>query len=90
MSIPDWGITPFASGRDRNVIANEIDKYNAVCENYAKAYGANFINITDGYRVDGFKTDYLAIDGLHPSKLEYTKWAIKLTQQIVNVFAAGG
>jgi hypothetical protein len=40
--------------------------------------------------VDGFKTDYLAVDGLHPSKLEYTKWAIKLTQQIVNVFAAGG
>ena len=90
LSIPDWGITPFASGRDRNLIANEIDKYNAVCENYAKAYGANFINITDGYRVDGFKTDYLAVDGLHPSKLEYTKWAIKLTQQIVNVFAAGG
>jgi lysophospholipase L1-like esterase len=90
MSIPDWGITPFASGRDRKVIANEIDKYNAVCENYAKAYGTNFINITDGYRVDGFKTDYLAVDGLHPSKLEYTKWAIKLTQQIVNVFAAGG
>ena len=90
MSIPDWGITPFASGRDRKVIANEIDNYNVVCENYAKAYGANFINITDGYRVDGFKTDYLAVDGLHPSKIEYTKWAIKLTQQIVNVFAAGG
>jgi lysophospholipase L1-like esterase len=90
LSIPDWGITPFASGRDRKVIANEIDNYNIVCENYAKAYGANFINITDAYRVDGFKTDYLAVDGLHPSKLEYTKWAIKLTQQIVNVFAAGG
>jgi hypothetical protein len=40
--------------------------------------------------VDGFKTDFLAVDALHPSKLEYTKWAIKLTQQIVNVFAAGG
>ena len=90
LSIPDWGITPFASGRDRKVIANEIDNYNLVCENYAKAYGANFINITDAYRVDGFKTDYLAVDGLHPSKIEYTKWAIKLTQQIVNVFAAGG
>ena len=90
LSIPDWGITPFASGRDRKVIANEIDNYNIVCENYAKAYGANFINITDAYRVDGFKTDYLAVDGLHPSKIEYTKWAIKLTQQIVNVFAAGG
>ena len=90
MSIPDWGITPFASGRDRKVIAEEIDHYNVVCENYAKAYGANFINITDGYRMDGYKTDYLAVDGLHPSKLEYTKWAIKLTQQIVNVFASGG
>ena len=90
MSIPDWGITPFASGRDRKVIAEEIDHYNTICENYAKSYGANFINITDVYRIDGYKTDYLSVDGLHPSKLEYTKWAIKLTQQIVNVFAAGG
>ncbi|MGI9137938.1 MAG: SGNH/GDSL hydrolase family protein [Sediminibacterium sp.] len=90
LSIPDWGITPFASGRDRKVIEDEINNYNIVCENYAKTYGANFINITDAYRVDGFKTDYLSVDGLHPSKLEYNKWAIKLTQQIVNVFSAGG
>ena len=90
ISIPDWGITPFASGRDRKAIADEIDNYNLVCEKNTKAYGANFINITDAYRLDGFKTDYLAVDGLHPSKLEYTKWAIKLTQQIINVFAAGG
>lgn len=90
MSIPDWGITPFAFGRDRKAIADEINNYNKVCENFAKSYGANFINITDDYRIDGYKTEYLAVDGLHPSKLEYTKWAIKLTQQIVNVFAAGG
>jgi lysophospholipase L1-like esterase len=90
ISIPDWGITPFASGRDRKEIATEIDNYNLVCEKNAKAYGANFINITDAYRLDGYKTEYLAVDGLHPSKLEYTKWAIRLTQQITNVFAAGG
>lgn len=90
MSIPDWGITPFASGRDLKAIATEINNYNLVCENFAKSYGANFINITDGYRVDGYKTDYLAVDGLHPSKLEYAKWAIQLSQQVVNVFAAGG
>ena len=34
ISIPDWGITPFASGRDRKEIANEIDAYNLVCEKY--------------------------------------------------------
>jgi len=90
ISIPDWGITPFASGRDRKEVANEIDAYNLVCEKNAKAQGANFINITDAYRLDGAKPDYLSSDGLHPSKLEYTKWAIKLTQQIVNVLEAGG
>ena len=90
ISIPDWGITPYASGRDRKEIANEIDAYNLVCEKNAKDEGANFINITDAYRIDGSKPDYLSSDGLHPSKLEYTKWAIKLTQQIVNVLEAGG
>jgi lysophospholipase L1-like esterase len=90
ISIPDWGITPFASGRDRKEIATEIDNYNLICEKNAKIYGANYINITDAYRLDGNKPDYLSYDGLHPSKLEYTKWAIKLTQQITNVFASGG
>jgi lysophospholipase L1-like esterase len=90
ISIPDWGITPFASGRDRNEIANEIDSYNLICEKNAKSFGANYININDAYRLDGYKTDYLSSDGLHPSKLEYTKWAIKLTQQIANVLEAGG
>jgi len=90
ISIPDWGITPFASGRDRKEIATEIDNYNLICEKNAKLYGANYINITDAYRLDGFKHDYLSYDGLHPSKLEYNKWAIKLTQQITNVFASGG
>lgn len=49
-----------------------------------------FITITDAYRLDGSKPDYLSGDGLHPSKLEYTKWAIKLTQQIVNVLKSVG
>jgi len=41
ISIPDWGITPFASGRDRKEIATEIDNYNLICEKNAKLYGAN-------------------------------------------------
>jgi hypothetical protein len=28
LSIPDWGVTPFADGRDRGKIAKEIDRYN--------------------------------------------------------------
>jgi hypothetical protein len=30
LSIPDWGVTPFAEGRDRKKIAEEIDHFNAV------------------------------------------------------------
>src|SRR5690606_40281775 len=26
LSIPDWGVTPFAAGRDRTQIAQEIDR----------------------------------------------------------------
>ena len=34
LSIPDWGVTPFAqsAGRDRAQIAREIDAYNAAAE----------------------------------------------------------
>ena len=28
VSIPDWGVTPFAEGRDRKKIAQEIDDFN--------------------------------------------------------------
>src|SRR5439155_11440405 len=30
LSIPDWGVTPFAAGRDRARIATEIDAFNAM------------------------------------------------------------
>jgi hypothetical protein len=66
ISIPDWSITPFASGCDRKEIANEIDAYNLVCERNAKAEGASFINITDDYCLDGSNPDFLSGDGLHP------------------------
>jgi lysophospholipase L1-like esterase len=30
VSIPDWGVTPFAAGRDRAKIGREIDLFNAI------------------------------------------------------------
>ena len=82
-SIPDWGVTPFAEGRDRKQIAEEIDAYNYICETLAKEFQTNFINITSSQRDDGNKAEFLALDGLHPSGLEYKKWAVKLTDAIL-------
>jgi lysophospholipase L1-like esterase len=84
VSIPDWGVTPFAAGRDSKQITAEIDAYNKICEDEAKQCGAHFINITASQRADGSKDDFLATDKLHPSAKEYAKWAIQLSAAIKN------
>src|SRR6478752_1456200 len=42
LSIPDWGVTPFAEGRDRKQVADEIDAYNYICESSGKQFLANY------------------------------------------------
>jgi lysophospholipase L1-like esterase len=83
LSIPDWGVTPFAEGRDRKKTAEEIDVYNDICKKSAAAFKANFISITTSQREDGNKTEFLAPDGLHPSGKEYKKWAAELADAIL-------
>ncbi len=86
ISIPDWGVTPFAEGRDRTLIAKEIDEYNDACKQITEAHQCKFIDITISQREDKNKTEMLASDGLHPSGLEYAKWAKKLADQILSTF----
>lgn len=83
LSIPDWGVTPFADGREREKIATEIDEYNYICETSTREFQANYIDITASQRTDGNKTEFLAADGLHPSGIEYKKWAVKLADAIL-------
>jgi lysophospholipase L1-like esterase len=83
LSIPDWGVTPFAEGRDRNKIAMEIDDYNEVCERIAKKYKTNYIDITPSQREDAEDAEFLAGDGLHPSGKEYGKWAAQLAELLM-------
>lgn len=85
LSIPDWGVTPFAAGRNCKQVAEEIDLYNEICKNSAASFKTNFINITESQRADGSKTAFLAPDGLHPSGKEYKKWAVALADSILNV-----
>lgn len=86
LSIPDWGVTPFAAGRDRVKIAAEIDAYNKVCEEAAKKIGTHYIDITTAQRIDGNKDEFLAGDKLHPSGKEYAKWATQLATLIKTEF----
>lgn len=78
VSIPDWGVTPFAKDDDRSAaqIASEIDAYNAVARAEAEAAGARFVDVTPLSRTDD--PAYVADDGLHPSGAQYAAWTDRI------------
>ena len=78
LSIPDWGVTPFAAGRDREHIAEEIDEFNLVnCELSEKA-GVHYMDVTSVSREAVNDAMLIASDGLHPSGKMYAMWAEKV------------
>ncbi|HXH01314.1 MAG TPA: SGNH/GDSL hydrolase family protein [Xanthomonadaceae bacterium] len=76
LSIPDWGVTPFArhEAGNRHNIANEIDTYNAAARAICDQRGVAFVDITPISRADGANADMLVADGLHPSAAMYAQW----------------
>jgi lysophospholipase L1-like esterase len=75
LSIPDWGVTPFAQGRDIQQMANQIDSFNAVNKGETEKAGADYFDITPISREAGRNPSLLAADGLHPSGKMYAQWA---------------
>lgn len=78
LSIPDWGVTPFAEGSDRKKIAMQIDAYNDANKMKAQKYKVHYIDITPGTREAANDRSLLAGDGLHPSGKAYKMWAEEL------------
>ena len=79
LSIPDWGITPFAAGRDKDQIAKEIDAYNAANKTISEQCKVHYIDITSWTREAANDPLFVAPDGLHPSAKEYKRWAEKVS-----------
>ncbi len=78
ISIPDWGVMPFAEGRDRKKIAEEIDAFNKVNDEEAKKSGCPYCNITSISRNATTDLSLAASDGLHPSAKQYGLWVEKI------------
>jgi lysophospholipase L1-like esterase len=74
VSIPDWGVTPYAAGRDRRQIAAEIDHFNAINAAETKRAGARYADVTPVSRHAATDPTLVAPDGLHPSAAMYAQW----------------
>lgn len=75
LSIPDWGLTPFASGREQGKVSREIDQFNAVNREESEQAGVHYVDITPESRADAHNPSFIAPDGLHPSDKMYAAWA---------------
>ena len=91
LSIPDWGVTPFArdSGRDLKQIAEELDAYNAAAREICAAHGVAFVDITRVSRDLGAQPEMLADDGLHPSAAMYAEWTRLALPTAKEILGAG-
>jgi lysophospholipase L1-like esterase len=80
LSIPDWGVTPFAQkeGRLAENVAKEIDAFNTAAQEISEKLGVVFINITPHSRLATTNLSLLAEDGLHPSGKMYAHWVQSL------------
>ena len=86
LSIPDWGVTPFAVQELRSPrrIADELDAYNTAAQAVCATFCVAFVDITGISRTEAAHTeaardggnapDMLAEDQLHPSAVQYTRW----------------
>lgn len=77
LSIPDWGASPFAAGRNKATTAQEIDQFNAIASDECQKAGITFIDITPLSRSAAGDDSQFASDGLHYSGKQMRGWAEK-------------
>ena len=77
VSIPDWSVTTFARNSDRacDVIASEVDAFNATAQSLAALNDVAFVDITDLTRAH---PEEVVDDGLHPNAAQYARWVERL------------
>ncbi len=87
LSIPDWGVTPYAvnSGRDQELIAREIGNFNAINYKETISLGVSYTDVTASSRKAGSEMDLLTKDELHYSAKMYAEWVGLLKQEVIKV-----
>ena len=85
LSIPDYSVTPFVAPSEKQRVRTEIDDFNKINLRITTAYGVSYTDITPSTRQAQSNPALLANDNLHPSGLEYQKWAEMLAPKMKHV-----
>lgn len=83
VSIPDYSVTPYARDMDKEKIAKDIEVFNSVNKALSIQYKTSYLEITESTKNAAQNASLVGTDGLHPSAIEYAKWAEKLSESIV-------
>ena len=86
LSIPDYGVTPYAQGKEA-IIGPEIDQFNNINREISSNAKVNYVEITGISKLAANDLTLLADDGLHPSGKMYGMWVDKLKAAVGAAFA---
>ena len=75
LSIPDWGVTPFAHDRNQAQIALEIDQFNLAAHEECQHADVAFVDITPLTRAAAGDANQFTADGLHYTGTQMRQWA---------------
>jgi|AntRauTorckE6833_2_1112554.scaffolds.fasta_scaffold27725_2 lysophospholipase L1-like esterase len=88
LSIPNYGITPFAESRNLIIIGQEIEVYNSIAKEIASEYDIPFIDITPISELAADENSLLASDELHPSAMMYAMWVEVMMPTVTQILNA--
>jgi lysophospholipase L1-like esterase len=86
VSIPDYGVTPFAKDRNTDRIAKEIDDYNKIASSISQKHKVKYFDITPISRKAKQDLSLIAKDDLHPSGKMYAAWANLMLGEVRSMF----
>jgi len=83
VSIPDYGYSPFGYA-NQSTISPSIEAYNRVCKEITLSHGVKHYNITPISQEAIETAGFIAMDGLHPSAVQYGSWVDSFYQDVMN------
>jgi len=84
LSIPDWGVTPFARtmGVEQGQVSSQIDQFNDINREEAELAGVRYVDVTGISRTAADDSSMIAGDGLHPSSVMYRVWVERTLPEV--------